>query len=267
LLLSELRTLFLRRRTAALLAVLCAVPILLAVAVKLANSPPQPGQGPPFLDRVTNNGLFVAVTALVVSMPLFLPLAIAVVSGDAVAGEGNLGTLRYLLSAPVGRVRLLVVKYTAVAAFCFTASFLVAAVGLAIGAALFPVGRATLLSGNTISAQAEIGRTAAVAAYVGVSMLGLAAIGLFISTLTDVPVGAMAAVLVLAIVSQIVDGVPQVAVVHPYLPTHEWLAFGDLLRDPIRLEDLRHGLYLQGAYFAVFAALAYSRFTTKDVLS
>ncbi|MDQ6649164.1 MAG: ABC transporter permease subunit [Actinomycetota bacterium] len=259
--------LFRRRRTLALLVVLAAVPILLAVAVKLSHSGPQPGEGPPFLDRVTQNGLFVAVTALTVVLPFFLPLTVGVVAGDTIAGEAGLGTLRYLLVAPAGRVRLLVIKYVGALAFCFAAALLVAAAGLAVGASLFPIGRVTLLSGDTIGLGSAIVRTAAIACYVGASMLGLASIGLFVSTLTEVPVGAMAAVVGLAILCQVLDGLPQVSAIHPYLFSHDWFAFGDLLRRPVSWTRVVHGLELQAGYVAVFGALAWARFTTKDVLA
>jgi ABC-2 type transport system permease protein len=267
LLVSELVTMFRRRRTIALLSVLAAVPILIAVAVKLSSSDVRPGEGPAFLDRVTQNGLFVAVTALVVSIPLFLPLAVGVVAGDTIAGEAGLGTLRYLLIAPAGRVRLLLVKFLASLAFCAAATLIVAASGAAIGAILFPVGPVTLLSGTTVSPSAALGRTALVAGYVTLSLLGMAAIGLFISTLTEVPVGAMAAVVVLAIASQILDSIPQVSWLHPWLFSHQWLGFADVLRDPISWTSTQRDALLQFGYIAVFGALAYSRFTTKDVLS
>ena len=48
-------------------------------------------------------------------LPLFLPLAVAVIAGDTIAGEANVGTLRYLLATPVQRSRLLAVKYVALA--------------------------------------------------------------------------------------------------------------------------------------------------------
>ncbi len=85
--------------------------------MKLSGATVLPGQGPPFLDRVSHNGLFVAFTAMVVATPLFLPLTIAVVAGDTIAGEASTGTLRYLLIAPVNRARLLVVKFVGAAAF------------------------------------------------------------------------------------------------------------------------------------------------------
>jgi ABC-2 type transport system permease protein len=267
LLVSELWTMFRRRRTIALLSVLGAVPILIAVAVKLSSSGPRPGEGPAFLDRVSQNGLFVAVTALVVSTPLFLPLAVGVVGGDTIAGEAGLGTLRYLLIAPAGRVRLLWVKYVASVAFCLASTLVVAVSGAVIGVVLFPVGRVTLLSGNTVSPGAALVRIGLVAAYVTLSLLGMAAIGLFISTLTEIPVGAMAAVVVLAIASQILDSIPQVSWIHPWLFSHEWLGFADLMRDPISWTSMQRDALLQLGYIAVFGTLAYSRFTTKDVLS
>ena len=267
LLVSELVTMFRRRRTIALLAVLAAVPILIAVAVKLSTSDVRPGDGPAFLDRVSQNGLFVAVTALVVSIPLFLPLAIGVVAGDTIAGEAGLGTLRYLLIAPVGRVRLLVVKFASSIAFCLAATVVVAVSGAIIGAILFPVGRVTLLSGTTVSPGNALGRAALIAGYVTLSLLGMTAIGLFVSTLTEVPVGAMAAIVVLAIASQILDSIPQVSWIHPWLFSHEWLGFADFMRDPISWTSTQRDALLQLGYIAVFGALAYSRFTTKDVLS
>ena len=263
---SELATLFGRRRTQAMLVVLAAVPILIAVAVKLSSGPGA-GRGPLFLDRVTQNGLFVAVTALAVSIPLFLPLTIGVVAGDTIAGEASLGTLRYLLVAPAGRVRLLLVKYAGAAAFAAVATLVVAATGALIGALLFPVGPVTLLSGDTVSVGGALWRDVLLAAYICVSLLGLAAIGLFISTLTEVPVGAMAATIVLAVASQIVDEIPQLDWAHPWLFSHYWFGFADLLREPIAWESFRSNLTLQGGYVALFGALAYARFTTKDVLS
>ena len=108
---SELSIIFGRRRNVALLAVLAAIPVLLAVAIKLSSDGDQGGGGPGFFEAITSNGLFVAFAALAAELPLFLPLAVAAASGDAIAGEANQGTLRYLLTIPAGRTRLLLTKY------------------------------------------------------------------------------------------------------------------------------------------------------------
>src|SRR5690348_16822025 len=112
---SEMRLMLGRRRNAALLVVLALIPVLIGIAVKLSN--PGEGEGPAFLDRITGNGLFLVFTALTVSLPFFFPLVLGVVSGDAIAGEASIGTLRYLLTVPVSRTRLLAVKACAVASF------------------------------------------------------------------------------------------------------------------------------------------------------
>jgi ABC-2 type transport system permease protein len=263
---SELGLVFRRRRNLVLLAVLAMIPVLIGTAIKLSSSP-STGEGPQFIDRVAGNGLFLSLTAMVAVLPLFLPLAVSVVCGDSVAGEASLGTLRSLLVVPVRRGRLLAVKFTAVLAFCLVAVLVVAVAGALTGFALFPVGRVTLLSGSTIPLAEALVRTLLIALYVGVSMTGLAAIGLFVSTLTEVPVGAMAATLTLSIVSQVLDAIPQLSAIHPYLFSHRWMAFGDLLRQPVPSGDLLLGLATQAAYMAVFVVLAWSRFSSSDVSS
>ena len=263
---SELATLFRRRRTIAMLGALALVPILIAVAVRVPSAGDS-GRGPAFIGDITQNGLFVAFTALTVSIPLFLPLTVGVVAGDTIAGEANLGTLRYLLIAPAGRLRLLLVKYVAAGVFAIAATLVIVLAGVAIGAALFPIGPVTLLSGDTVGVDGFVLRALLLVGYVSLSLLGLTAIGLFISTLTTVPVGAMAATIVLAAASQIADALPQLSAVHPWLFTHDWLGFADLLRDPIAWDSYGQNALLQLGYIVVFGALAVGRFTTKDVLS
>jgi ABC-2 type transport system permease protein len=267
LLASEISVLFRRRRTWAMLASLALIPVLIALAVRLTASRPPSGRGPAFLDQVSQNGLFVSFVGLLVSVPLFLPLTVGVVAGDTIAGEASAGTLRYLLIAPAGRVRLLIVKYLATAVFCLSGTLAVAISGAVIGAALFPIGPVTLLSGDSIAVGDSIVRSLLIAAYITVSLLGLSAIGLFISTMTDVPVGAMATTIVLSVVSQVLDSLPQLDWLHPWLFSHYWLGFADLLRQPISWDSFGSNVILQAGYILVFGALAFGRFTTKDILS
>ena len=263
---NELATQFRRWRTWVMLAALALIPILLGIAVRIVGGS-RPGRGPAFLDQITDNGLFVALAALTVAIPLFLPLTVSVVAGDAIAGEASHGTLRYLLIAPAGRVRLLLVKYLFAVAFCLAAATTVIVVGTLVGWILFPVGPVTLLSGAQVSVGEGLLRLLAVGAYVSVSLFGLSAIGLFLSTLTTVPIGAMAATAILAVAAQIVGAIPQLEAFHPWLFTNLWLDFGDLLRTPIVWDSFAENALLQGVYILVFGAAAIARFGTKDVLS
>ena len=233
----------------------------------LLSGGPSAGEGPTFLDQVTHNGVFAALAGLTITIPFFLPLTVAVVAGDSISGEASLGTLRYLLVRPAGRTRLLAVKAGTAAVYCLAAALSVAIGGLIAGTILFPVGRLTTLSGTSLSLLGGVVRTFAAALVVGMSFFGLAAVGLFISTLTDAPVGAMAAVAGIAVLSGVLEAVPQLGVLHPWLLTHYWLSFGDLLRSPVRWTDITKNLLLQVGYVAVFATAAWARFTTKDVLA
>lgn len=262
---SELGMVFGRRRNQVVLAVLAAVPVLIAIAIKV--NAPKNGEGPQFFDLVTQNGIFVAFTALTVIVPILLPLAIAIVAGDSVAGEAHQGTLRYLLVVPVSRERLLAVKYAAVVVYCLAASLVVAAVGLVIGLILFGGGNVTLLSGTSVGMTDALGRLLLVTLYVAACMAGFAAIGIFISTLVESAVAAMAATAGVAIAAQIVDSVPQLHAVAPYIFSHWWQSFGDLLRTPMAGAGVVHGLVVSGVYLALFGALAWARFAGKDVTS
>lgn len=262
---SELGLVFGRRRNQVLLLVLALVPVLIGVAVRLSTGEPEPGEGPPLLDRITQNGLFLAFTALTAVVPFLLPLTVGVVAGDAVAGEASAGTLRYLLVAPVSRLRLLVVKYAALVVFAAAAALAVAGTGLVTGWVLFPVGDVVLLSGTTVPALAGVGRALLVAAYVTAGLAALAAVGLAVSTATEVPVAAMATTVGVATVSQVLGVVPQLDWLHPVLLTRHWLAFGDLLRDPVALGAVGEGLLLAAAWAGVALTVAWARLVTRDV--
>ncbi|MFE0627731.1 ABC transporter permease [Streptomyces sp. NPDC058864] len=267
---SELVTVLRRWRTLALLAVLAGVPVLIGIAVRIetgdgGSAGGGGGDGPAFVALITNNGLFLVFASLAATLPFFLPMAIGVVAGDAIAGEANAGTLRYLLVAPAGRTRLLVSKYASVLAFCLIGTLVVAVSALVTGALLFPLGGVTLLSGTTVSFSEGLLRALLVALVVTASLTGIAALGLFISTLTNSGIAAMATTVGLLITVQIVDTIPQLHAVQPYLFPHYWLSFADLVRDPVYWDEMRSNFQLQALYVAVFGSAAWARFTTRDV--
>src|SRR5260221_14679788 len=192
---SELRNVFLRPRNLAMLAVLAGAPVFLGVVLWVNT--PAPGSGGDgagvFIGQIADNGVFLSLFAIYVLLDELLPLAVSVVSGDSVAGEAGLGTLRPLLTVPAGRTRLLMTKHLMIVVFCFAATFLVAVLGLLMGAMLFPLGPVTLLSGTTVSLAAGLGRLVIFACYVAVAMSALCAICLWLSTFPQHAFGVIAA--------------------------------------------------------------------------
>jgi len=263
---SEIGMVFRRRRNQVLLAVLAAAPALIGVAVKV--SPPSSGaDGPPFLNQISGNGLFLVFTALTVTVPVLIPLLIGVVAGDSIAGEAGTGTLRYLLTLPVTRARLLVAKAVGTLVFLAVTVIVVAVVGLIAGAGFFGLHPPTLLSGDTISLGAGLVRMLEVVGYVILTLTGYVVIGLFISTLTEVPIAAMAATVGVAIVANVLDQVPQLGSLRDGLFVHHWMAFADIMRGFVDWGQLGSYLWLQLAYVALFGAAAWARFRTADITS
>jgi ABC-2 type transport system permease protein len=232
---------------------------------------PQPGEGPAFLSAVLTDGTLFPLAALAIVLPLFMPVAVAVVAGDAVAGEAQAGTLRYVLTRPVGRTRLLVAKLVSVLAFVLLAVVVVAAVGYVVGRLLLGGGDAAALvtgvSGTSLTSAQIIERTLMSVVYVSLSMLGVAAMALLLSTFTDSPLGAALGALAFLIASTLLLTLDAASALQPYLPTRYWLSFVDLFRDPILWRDLVRGVLLQGVYVAVFLGAAWANFTTKDITS
>jgi ABC-2 type transport system permease protein len=257
-----------RWRTWLLAAAVGGIPVVIVIALKISPPPAQAGEdAPPFLFQILRNGLFAPLTGLAVVQPFFLPLATGLFAGDGIAGEAQGGTLRYLLVRPVLRWRLVLAKYASAMTLLAALLAVVIACGAIAGAIVFDFGPLPTLSGTALSVGETMLRILGAATYMILAVSGIAAIGIFISTLTDSGPGAAVATIVLAIASQILDNIPSLRVIHPYLPTHGWLAFTDLFRFPIEWTSMRGGILISAAYTGVFLAMALIAFTRRDITS
>jgi len=296
----ELLKLLRRPRTWISVVLTCALPFMVAVFITITHLVPPPGQGSAFLSAVLQDGALYPAAALALVLPVFLPVAVAVVAGDSIAGEAAGGTLRYLLVRPVGRTRLLVAKLVSVVVYVLlvvlavtftayaTGVFLLgpsvaAAVGQAPGvpggaggsvpglAGQAPTagqaagGAVTSLSGAPLSLLQLTERTAGAIAFITVSMLGVAAIALFLSTVTDSPLGAALGAMAALIASEALVVLDAAVSIRPFLPTRYWLAWVDFFRDPIFWRDIERGVAIQAIYVVVFLSAAWANFVTKDV--
>jgi ABC-2 type transport system permease protein len=257
-----------RWRTWLLAAALAGVPCLIVLAVKL--SPPTPADSqdaPPFVLQIVQNGLFAPLTGLAVVQPFFLSLAVGLFAGDAIAGEAQAGTLRSLLVRPVERPRLIGAKYASALLLIGLMLLAVVVAGLLAGGVVFGFRPLPTLSGTTLSVGATLLRILGAAAYILLAAFGITAIGLFVSTLTDSGPGAIVGTVVLAIASQVLDQIPSLHAIHPYLPTHSWLGYTDLFRFPVEWGTMRAGLVVSAVYTVVFLGAALAWFRRKDVVA
>ena len=154
-----------------------------------------PGTGPAFLSAVLTDGTLYPLAAIAIVLPLFLPAAVAVAAGDAIAGEAQPGTLRYVLVRPVGRTRLLVAKLVAVMAFVLLACSWSRRTAYVLGALLLGHGEARPdhddVLGHSADAAPQLAvRTGLALLYAMLSMLGVASVALFLSTMVASPLAA-----------------------------------------------------------------------------
>jgi ABC-2 type transport system permease protein len=286
----ELLRLIRRPRTWMNLILLCALPIIVAIFISVTNLVPAPGQGPAFLSAVLSDGSLYPAAGLAIVLPVFLPVSVAVLSGDGVAGESGTGMLRYLLTRPVARTRLLTAKLVGTMSFVVTAVILVAVTSYITGVLAFgsnglkPVSASsssgavssattgvsigtvsTSLSGTPLGTGQLILRVAYGIGYISVSMLGVAAIALFLSTITDSALGSALGALAALVASEILVTLNAATVVQPYLPTRYWLAWIDFFRQPVFWRDIQRGFGIQAVYVVVFLAAAWANFSTKDI--
>lgn len=260
---SELAWVFKRPRTWIALVLLALVPVVIAVGTRLGG-PPGRGGGGDLVSDLVGNGFVLPVIALTVTLTLLLPLVGAMWSADALAGEASHGTLRGLLVAPVGRVRLLVVKSIGVATAVLAACVLIAAVGMITGIVVLGTNGMLTLSGTTLSFGAALARLAIATAWVALEVWAVCAVALAVSACTEHPMVVMAATLAGAVVFGVLTAIPSLDWLQPYLLTTSWQSLTDVLRDPMPTGGLIHGLAVAGCYAVVGWSLALARMVTKD---
>ena len=272
----ELRLMLRRRRVWLCWVLLCALPALVAVLLAVTDVVPPPGQGGAFLSAVVNDGQLFPAAALALVLPVFLPITVAIVSGDTVAGEASAGTLRYRLVRPVGRLRLLAAKLGSVAAFVLLAVVFVTLTSYVVGVLAFGTGPdaslggggvITGLSGLALTPLELAARTGLTVGYLALCMLAIGAVGLFFSTLTDSPLAAALGVLAFVVASAVLLPLDAASAIRFYLPTTHWLAWIDLFREPILWRAVREGVAVQAGYVLIAFGAAWANFATKDVTS
>ena len=96
----------------------------------------------------TSSGLNFALAVVFVSSGFLLTLPVALFFGDTVASEAGWSSLRYLLAAPVPRIRLLTSKAVVAFGFSVLAVLALPAVALVVGTAAYGWGDLELPTGG-----------------------------------------------------------------------------------------------------------------------
>ena len=269
---TELRRQASRPRTRITLGLMVALPLILLAAFEFGgDGDDDDGNGrgvfSSLVDVATSGGINFALFALVVSSSFLLVVVFALFFGDTIASEASWGSLRYLLAIPVPRARLLGVKL--VVALTYAALAMTLLVGTALAAGGLRYGWSPLRStiADEIAQGAALGRLVAVAGYIAMTLLTVAALAFLLSVSTDAPLGAVGGAVVLQILSSILDQIDALGSIRNFLPTHYADAWIGLLSTPVQLDGVVRGGISALIYAVLFFGLAFWRFTRKDILS
>ncbi|MEU5263048.1 ABC transporter permease subunit [Amycolatopsis sp. NPDC021455] len=268
LLAAELRWIFRRPRTLAVLGLLALIPVVIGIGLTLVSGTPDAGGPNPdgaLLASAVNNAFVLPIAAIVMSLALLLPLASAMAGADAIAGETSHGTLRGWLIAPVGRGRLLAVKAFGVATVSVVSVLAMCVTGVVTGLIINGTDSLFTLSGTTLSLGGALARILLMAGWVVLQLWAVGAVALAISSWTEHPMLVVASVLAGDIVFTILGFLTSLDWLHPFLLTQNWsLAPAEVLQDPMGTQMLGEGALRAACYIVIGLSLAYARLSTRD---
>jgi ABC-2 type transport system permease protein len=218
-----------------------------------------------------------------------VPLLVALVTGDMIAGEANLGTLRLLLTKPVSRGTLLLAKFTAGLAYTLLLLIWMAILSL-FGSMLF-FGTSDLLVNKSytiiqfyVDNQGDDVFWRYIAAF-GLAFLALAtvaALSFMLSIFAENSIGPIVTTMSIIIVFTIIStmDLPLFTKINPYLFTSymtSWKGFFNMATDPATGSAIRGSVYSIGAlvqagvilllHIVGFFGIGYFFFRKKDILS
>ena len=257
-----------RRRTLVAFVLAVALPLIVVAAVKLGPDARAFGDGDLDLVGLATAGPWnFTLTMLLFASGFLLTIIAAMFLGDTVASEASWSTMRYLLAAPVPRRRFL--RSKVIVGLILTAVTLLILVATAFVVALFVFGSAPLTSplGGSFDVATSWQRLGIVTAYIGIQLLIPAGIAFLMSVLTDVPLGAVGAAVLIVIILNIIDAIDALGDLRRLLPTDYGAAWVDALGQQVVWNDMAIGVSYAIVTFAVLVGIAVLRFDRKDVLS
>lgn len=203
---------------------------------------------------------------------LHVPLLVALIGGDMIAGEANMGTLRLLISKPVSRTHLLLGKFTATV--IYTLLLLVWMAVLALGISLLVFGTGDMInqkSGVVIILESKdlLWRYIAAFGFAAIAMTTVAALSFLLSIFAENSIGPIVATMSIIIVFTILTtmDLPLFNSIKPFLFTSHMLGWKGFFDDPINYAGVFKSAIVLLLHIAGFAGGAILIFRKKDVLS
>lgn len=263
----ELRRQLTRARTRWLFALIGVLPLVFVAAFAIGRSGATDAAATSFIDLATLSAPNFTFFTLIVCADLLLGIVAAMFLGDSVPTEANWKSLRYLLTAPVPRARLLTAKLVVGAGLTLTAIIALAGWALAVGAVAYGIDPYRGLTGATLTWPELWPRLLGTVLYLFLGVLQIGALAFFLGVRTDAPLAAVGGAIMIVIVAAILDSLDSLGVLRHGLPLHYARAWMDLFAHEISWTNLARGVAWSLLYTVVFTGLGVRRFLRADVVS
>src|ERR1043165_3920815 len=217
------------------------------------------------------NGYF--VTYLILGMLLVhVPLLVALVAGDALAGESAAGTLRLVLTKPISRAKLVLGKYAATVVYSVALLVWLALIGLLLSLLLFGEGDLIIARSYEVVVLLKhdvMWRYLCAFAFAALAMMAVAALSVFLSSLSENAigpiVGTMGVIIVLTIISNL--DLPIFEAVKPYLLTTHMLGWKGFFSNPVPYAAIGRSAVVLCSYILILIGATVFVFGRKDIQS
>jgi ABC-2 type transport system permease protein len=203
---------------------------------------------------------------------IHVPLLIALIGGDMIAGEANMGTLRLLISKPVSRTNLLMSKFVATASYTLLLLLWMAFLSLLVSILAFGVGDLMIFKSEQIVILKKsdvMWRYFAAFGFAAIAMVTVAALSFFLSLFAENSIGPIVATMSIIIVCTILTtmDLPLFNKIKPFLFTSHMLGWKGFFDDPVNYAAIFKSAAILLLHIIGFVGASVMVFRKKDILS
>ena len=217
------------------------------------------------------NGYFICYVVLQ-TLLMHVPLLIALVAGDSIAGEANMGTLRLILTKPVSRTKLLLAKFSASSIYTLLLLLFMAVLSLLLSILIFGTGDLIILKSEQVVLLDKndiLWRYVAAFGFAALSMVTVAALAFLLSIFAENSIGPIITTMSVIIVFTILTtmDIPFFNVLKPYLFTNHMLNWKGFFENPVDKSEVLKSAVVLLFHIVLFLSAAIFVFRKKDILS
>lgn len=203
---------------------------------------------------------------------IHVPLLIALVAGDTIAGEANMGTLRLLVTKPISRSQFMWTKFTATVIYTLLLLIFMAVLSLVVSIAVFGTSDLIIMKSEMIvilDSNDVLWRYFAAFGFAAVAMTTVASLAFLLSVFAENSIGPIVTTMSIVILFTILTtmDIPLFNALKPFLFTNHMLNWKGFFEDPVDYREVFKSLFVLIGHIVLFVSAAITIFKRKDILS